>query len=217
VPHEVLICGIEDGSRHGLAVHRFSSSRDFGQAQFDAVAHATTGLLPRLVTVAEGTRGRVIFCPPQYPSAAEAESELRELVVSSELQNLAAHLVLGTRGTVEGFYGFARLSCQLDARLGYAIALLLPHLHLTFLRVLAHEREMQSGSVQRSGRVVTQRQEEILNLIKTGKTNAEIALALDCSPWTVKNHIQAILRKLDSNSRAHAVSRAISLGVLRAD
>jgi DNA-binding CsgD family transcriptional regulator len=76
---------------------------------------------------------------------------------------------------------------------------------------------MQSGSVQRSGRVVTQRQEEILNLIKTGKTNAEIALALDCSPWTVKNHIQAILRKLDSNSRAHAVSRAISLGVLRAD
>jgi DNA-binding CsgD family transcriptional regulator len=64
---------------------------------------------------------------------------------------------------------------------------------------------------------VTPRQEEILNLIKSGKTNSEIAELLDCSPWTIKNHIQAILRKLDSNTRTHAIARAMSLGILNPD
>jgi len=33
----------------------------------------------------------------------------------------------------------------------------------------------------------------------------------------VKNHIQNILRRLSTSSRAHAISRAMSLGILRPD
>ena len=215
IPHEILICGVEDGSREGLALHKFSSSRYFGQDQFDQVADAVMFLVPKLVSLSEGTNGSVVFCPAEQ--GAPTDGDLHALVQSSELKNLAAQLVVGVRGTVEAFYGFSRLSCKLDSRLRFAMQLLTPHLHLTLLRVLANERLALAVSAQRGSRMVTPRQEEILNLMKTGKTNAEIAELLTCSPWTVKNHIQAILRKLDTTSRAHAVSRAISLGILRAE
>ena len=215
VPHEILICGVEDGSRQGMVVHRFSASRYFRQEQFDVVADPLNGLMPRLLAAAERTREPVIFCPS--PAHKPPDEDLSALVQGNELKNLAAQLVSGTRGTVEAFYVFARVMCPLDARLGYIIELLVPHLHIAFLRVLSTERNVLSSHTQRSGRLVTPRQEEILKLVKNGKTNSEIAELLECSPWTIKNHIQAILRKLGSNTRTHAISRAISLGILRAD
>jgi transcriptional regulator EpsA len=157
----------------------------------------------------------VIFCPVESSKASDAD--LLELVTANELKNLAAQLVTGTRGKVEAFYVFARVSVALDRRLGYLIELIVPHVHNALLRVLATEREAAGLNTQRSGRLITPRQEEILNLIKAGKTNSEIAEVLECSPWTIKNHIQAILRKLDSNTRSHALARAMSLGILRPD
>ncbi|HSV70556.1 MAG TPA: XrtB/PEP-CTERM-associated transcriptional regulator EpsA [Methylibium sp.] len=212
LPHEILICGIEDGSRQGMAVHRFSASRYFRQPHFDAVADPMNGLLPRLMAAAEVQR--VVFCPA---TARATDAQLLALVTDNELKNLAAYLVMGTRGKVEAFYVFSRVSAALDERLAYLIELLVPHVHGAFLRVLSTEREAVGTQGQRSGRLVTPRQEEILKLIKNGKTNSEIAELLSCSPWTIKNHIQAILRKLDSNTRTHAISRAMSLGILRPD
>ena len=215
IPHEILICGIEDGSRQGMAMHRFSASRYFRQEHFDIVADPLTGMMPRLMAAVEGRRSGVVFCP--YDGSRPADEELLALVTDNELKNLAAQLVMGTRGKFEAFYVFSRVSGPLDMRLAYVIELMVPHLHNAFLRVLATEREAAGTNTQRSGRLVTPRQEEILNLIKTGKTNSEIAELLSCSPWTIKNHIQAILRKLDSNTRTHAIARAMSLGILSPD
>ena len=215
VPHEILICGIEDGSRQGMAVHRFSASRYFRQEQFDVVSDPVTGLMPRLLAAAESCRGPVIFCP--VDSATGYDADLESLITVNELKNMAAQLVTGTRGKVEAFYVFSRVPVALDRRLEHVIELLVPHIHIALLRVLATEREATGSSAQRSGRIITPRQEEILNLIKAGKTNSQIAELLDCSPWTIKNHIQAILRKLDSNTRTHALARAMSLGILRPD
>ena len=215
LPHEILICGIEDGSRQGMAVHRFSASRYFRQEQFDVVSDPLTGLMPRLMAVAEVSRAPIIFCP--MDSDRGVDQDLLSLVTENELKNLAAQLVTGTRGKVEAFYVFSRVPVALDRRLGYLIELLVPHVHNALLRVLATEREASGSNTQRSGRLITPRQEEILNLIKAGKTNSQIAELLECSPWTIKNHIQAILRKLDSNTRTHALARAMSLGILRPD
>lgn len=215
VPHEILICGIVDGSRQGITVHRFSASRYFGQTQFDAVCDPASGLMPRLLAAAEGSRSSVVMSPVAHPRAAD--DELYALVRDNEMKNMAAQLVVGTRGQVEAFYVFARLSIPLDERAAYLIELTVPHLHSAFMRVLVTERQVAAADTRRSGRLVTHRQEEILNLVKTGKTNAEIAEVLGCSPWTIKNHIQAILRKLDSNSRTHAIARAISLGILQSE
>ena len=215
IPHEILICGIEDGSRQGVSMHRFSASRYFRQEHFDVVADPMTGLVPRLLAAAEAHRSTVVFCPAT--GANGIDLDLASLVSGNELKNLAAHLVMGTRGKFEAFYVFSRVSGTLDARLGYLIELMVPHLHNAFLRVLATEREAAGSQSQRGGRLVTPRQQEILSLIKAGKTNSEIAEVLSCSQWTIKNHVQAILRKLDSNTRTHAIARAMSLGILHPD
>ena len=215
LPHEILICGIEDGSRQGMVMHRFSASRYFRDEHFNMIADPLQGLRPCVMAVVEGTRSALVFCPGTRTRSSDAE--LQQLVEGNELKNLAAHLVTGASGKVEALYGFSRIPVALDVRLGHIIELLIPHLHNAFLRVLATEREISSAGSQRTGRLVTPRQEEILGLIKEGKTNVEIARLLDCSPWTIKNHIQSILRRLDSNTRTHAISRAMSLGILKPD
>lgn len=215
VPHEILICGIEDGSRQGVSMHRFSTSRYFRQEHFDVVSDPMTGLLPMLLTSAEANRAAVIFC--QAGGGDGVGADLSMLVSGNEMKNMAARLVLGTRGKVEAFYAFSRVPVALDQRLAYVIELLVPHVHIAFLRVLATEREASGSQSQRAGRLVTPRQQEILSLIKAGKTNSEIADVLSCSQWTIKNHVQAILRKLDSNTRTHAIARAMSLGILHPD
>jgi transcriptional regulator EpsA len=215
LPHEVLICGVADGSNQGMTMHRFSASRYFRQEQFNAVCDPAEGLLPRLLAAAEGGRTSVVTSPAD-PRRTQA-LELHALVRDQELVNLVAQLVLGARGKVEAFYAFARLGQAPDARTAYVAELVVPHVHSAFIRVLANERQVLATESRRAGRIITRRQEEILNHIKAGKTNFEIAEALGCSPWTIKNHIQVILRKLDTHSRTHAIARAISLGILQSD
>jgi transcriptional regulator EpsA len=215
LPHEILICGIDDGSRHGMAMHRFSSTRYFRQEHFEVVTSPLDGLTPRLLATAQGQNTLAVFSHDD--SGKHSQQDLQRMISDNELVNLAAQLVVGPSGRVEAYYAFSRVKVALDQRLAYLLELLVPHVHNAFMRVLATERELAGSQSQRAGRLVTPRQEEILNLVKTGKTNAEIAELLQCSPWTIKNHIQAILRKLDSHTRTHAIARAMSLGILRQD
>jgi DNA-binding NarL/FixJ family response regulator len=54
------------------------------------------------------------------------------------------------------------------------------------------------------GHVLTARQKEVLNLLVQGKTNKEIALALQIGEGTVKIHMAAIFRYFRVNNRAAA-------------
>jgi DNA-binding NarL/FixJ family response regulator len=58
------------------------------------------------------------------------------------------------------------------------------------------------------------RQQEILELIASGATNAEIAGRLHLSPDTVKQHTSALYRKLSVHGRMHAVRAARARGLL---
>lgn len=64
---------------------------------------------------------------------------------------------------------------------------------------------------------LTQRETQILNYIANGNTNKQIALILKISEQTIKNHVSAILRKLNANDRAHAVVLAIRGGWISAE
>jgi two-component system response regulator DesR len=61
---------------------------------------------------------------------------------------------------------------------------------------------------------LTAREREVLELVATGLTNAEIAAQLQLSPNTVKEHASTMFRKLGARNRADAVQRAQRLGVL---
>ena len=59
---------------------------------------------------------------------------------------------------------------------------------------------------------LTKRETQILTYVAEGNTNKEIARILSISEQTIKNHVSAILRKLNANDRAHAVTLALHGG-----
>ncbi len=63
--------------------------------------------------------------------------------------------------------------------------------------------------------VLTKREQQILKYIADGNTNKQIANTLTISEQTIKNHVSAILRKLNANDRAHAVVLAIRNGWIK--
>jgi DNA-binding NarL/FixJ family response regulator len=56
---------------------------------------------------------------------------------------------------------------------------------------------------------LTQREQQVLELMIEGRDNAEIARALYISHSTVKNHVASILTKLDVDNRVQAIVRAL--------
>jgi DNA-binding NarL/FixJ family response regulator len=65
-----------------------------------------------------------------------------------------------------------------------------------------------------TGTRLTDREQQVLDLMASGATNREIAGELHLSPHTVKEHTSALYRKLEVRNRAEAVSRAQRVGLL---
>jgi two-component system response regulator DesR len=61
---------------------------------------------------------------------------------------------------------------------------------------------------------LSDREQEVLELMASGATNREIAESLHLSPWTVKEYTGGLYRKLGVRNRAEAVQRAQRLGLL---
>jgi DNA-binding NarL/FixJ family response regulator len=64
---------------------------------------------------------------------------------------------------------------------------------------------------------LTPRETEILTYMAQGFFNKQIALQLNISEQTIKNHITSILRKLDANARTQAVITALKRGFITLD
>ena len=61
---------------------------------------------------------------------------------------------------------------------------------------------------------LTNRETDVLDLLRQGLENKKIALQLGLSQGTVRNHISSILQKLGVTNRTQAVIRALHLGLL---
>jgi DNA-binding NarL/FixJ family response regulator len=64
-------------------------------------------------------------------------------------------------------------------------------------------------------RHLTDREEQVLRLVVSGRSNDEIAERLAISPATAKTHISRILAKLDARDRAQLVVQAYESGYIR--
>jgi DNA-binding NarL/FixJ family response regulator len=60
----------------------------------------------------------------------------------------------------------------------------------------------------------SKREDQVLELLASGKTNKDIGSTLFISESTVKFHVHAILNKLDASNRTEAVSIATQLGLI---
>jgi two-component system response regulator NreC len=71
----------------------------------------------------------------------------------------------------------------------------------------------QKGAVD-SYDLLTTREREILQLIAEGKSNKEIAAALNISPYTVETHRSHILEKLNLHNPAELILYAVRKGII---
>jgi len=83
--------------------------------------------------------------------------------------------------------------------------------------MLDEVRRLDSPATGEGERVVTKREEEVLQLIADGCSTTEVAQQLYISQKTVKNHLASIYQKLDARDRTQAVLRAVRMGIVRLD
>ncbi|MFP5219767.1 MAG: ATP-binding protein [Actinomycetes bacterium] len=67
------------------------------------------------------------------------------------------------------------------------------------------------GTTRKNPAGLTERQLQVLELVRAGRANAEIADQLHISRRTVEHHVADVLAKLGARSRSEAVARAVAL------
>lgn len=70
------------------------------------------------------------------------------------------------------------------------------------------------GSTTESEELLSERQTEILQMIADGLSTKQVARELGITQKTVHNHLNAIYRRLDTQSLTHAVLSAVRLGII---
>jgi ATP/maltotriose-dependent transcriptional regulator MalT len=119
---------------------------------------------------------------------------------------------------IDGGIGMDRLLPRAYARVQASEACardLLPYVGSIISRRLGRVTSTsESGGTRRSGERLSGRECDILLLVGRGMSNKRIAHALTIAPETVKSHVKRIFSKLEVRTRAEAVVRAGSLGLM---
>jgi transcriptional regulator EpsA len=224
LPHVALVCGSYLRQRRDLVFETFNSI--VLPASLMRALNETQGPLLRfLATAWTAERARpVMVTVDQLQGAAlsEARDRLRELHIHA----LLVHGVARPQrpAEIESLFVFLTADAASTQCTLAHLDLMVPHLHWSWQRVVAAERELatptpgtrSASTVSKGveGKGVTEREKQILSWVREGKSNHEIADILSLSPLTVKNHIQKILRKMGCSNRAQAVAEAIAMGLV---
>ncbi len=201
--------------RQGLA-------RSLSEEGFDIVGEAENGeqavrmvadLLPDIVLMdvsmpeMDGVEATRIICASGTPT------QVIMLTMHADKEVLAQAIRAGASGylvkdcSTEEVAEAVRMAVQGNTALS-------PQLAATMLDEV---RRLDVPDTSEDDRVITKREEEVLQLIADGCSTPEVAEQLFISQKTVKNHLAAIYQKLDARDRTQAVVRAVRMGIISLD
>jgi transcriptional regulator EpsA len=126
----------------------------------------------------------------------------------SKLKKMKMALVHGVRDVRSGqdcLYIFIDNADKLPSISRKMVGVLLPYID-SALRQLEHLPEQREPTPSELACLLSEREAEIMDWVKRGKTNQDIGMILNISAFTVKNHLQRIFKKLDVLNRAQAVN-----------
>jgi len=89
-------------------------------------------------------------------------------------------------------------------KLAYLLDLTLPHICMAVVRANANDFALDDSREVKFA--LSAREIEVLQWVARGKSNQQIAEKLFLSPFTVKNHIQNILKRMGAKNRVEAAS-----------
>ena len=132
--------------------------------------------------------------------------------VLKDMRSSIIHGISDERGRHDCLYVMLGTKIKHNELARKAMQSLLPYLD-TALRQVAHlprqteRRKPPESTIEINDELLSSREIEIMNRVRQGKTNAEIAQILDISAFTVKNHLQRVFKKLGVFNRTQAVSK----------
>jgi transcriptional regulator EpsA len=223
LPHQILLCGAYQ-RQHKEVVFEVFDSVAVPAAALALLTDMASPLMRQLVDLWIAHRNQPLIAFVSRLSGA-AVADGQALMLQAGIDQILIHGVARPQrpADIESLFLLTSLHEPVPPRLLINFDLLLPHLHATYLRVQAVEREMGEPApapvAPRSGPrtdALTGRERQILSHVREGKSNQQIGEVLNISALTVKNHVQKILRKLGAANRAQAVARAMTLNLLSA-
>jgi two-component system, NarL family, response regulator DegU len=193
--------------------------RSMTESGFEVVGEACDGL--EAVTMADALKPDVILMDVTMPNCGGVEAcrLLKSTGNKSKIVMLTMHAdqeVL-TNAIRAGAIGYLTKDCSTreiadSVRLAAeGDSVLSPHLARSMLEEL---RKLEVPQDAEEERIVTRREEEVLQLIADGCSTPEVAEKLFISQKTVKNHLASIYQKLDARDRTQAVLQAVRMGIV---
>lgn len=211
LPHEILICGYDAQGLGELKLRYFSASRYFKQEHFEAACNPRHGLVVKAMR--HWRESRRPFLVPGGAANASSDVSSEENLIRLELKNLAAHGLLAPGGGMQSWFCLGRVR-NMDEHTAHLLELLVPCISATYARAISVESGVQGPSAK-VGNLLSLREVEVLQCVRDGYSNADIAGELGMSAITAKNHLQNIRKKLKVHTRGQAVVEAMRLGMLQ--
>lgn len=188
---------------------------------FDVVGEARDG--DEAVRMAEELQPDVILMDVTMPEmdGVEACRQVRSAQPDVKVVMLTMHadqdvLASAIRAGASGYLVKDCSTEQIASAVRMAVSgetVLSPQLAASMLNEV---RKLDEGASEDT-RVVTKREEEVLQLIADGCSTPEVAERLFISQKTVKNHLASIYQKLDARDRTQAVLQAVRMGIVHLD
>ncbi|MCP5032833.1 MAG: response regulator transcription factor [Actinomycetia bacterium] len=191
--------------------------RSLDELGFNVIAEARNGI--EAVDLAAAVRPDVVLMDITMPELDGVEATRQIKAASPEVRivvlTMHADQDVLTEAIRAGANGYLVKDCSTD-EIAMAIdavsigeTALSPGLAASMLA----EVRRQDGN-QQPERVITAREEEVLQLIADGHSTPEVAEQLFISQKTVKNHLASIYQKLDARDRTQAVLQAVRMGIV---
>jgi transcriptional regulator EpsA len=229
LPHSVLVCGAYHRQQREVVFDVFNSIVLPPRA-LQMLGDGRGPLMQAVQAAWIDGRGRPLLLETAN-SLRSARIDAAHLASECDIDELLVHGTARPQrvAEIESLFLLAAPGRRAEVRHVQNLEILLPHLHATWIRVLCTEREREESHARpssmapspaaaarpaKSAPQVTDRELQILQWVREGMSNHEIAAVLGISPLTVKNHIQKILRKLEASNRAQALGKVMALGLL---
>jgi len=189
---------------------------------FDVVGEASDGM--EAVEAAFRLRPDVILMDVTMPEmdGVEATRRIRQSLAETRVVMLTMHADQDVLANAirAGASGYLVKDCSTD-EIADAVRMaatgdtpISPQLAASMLDEV---RRLDQRHAADEDRIVTRREEEVLQLIADGCSTPEVAERLFISQKTVKNHLASIYQKLDARDRTQAVLQAVRMGIVRLD
>ena len=193
--------------------------RSMSEIGFDVIGEASDG--DEAVTRATAQRPDVILMDVTMPrmDGVEACRQVKDALPDTHIVMLTMHADQSVLADAirAGASGYLVKDCSTD-EIADAVKIaaagqtaLSPQLAATMLDEV---RRMEEQERAQENRLITKREEEVLQMIADGCSTTEVAEGLYISQKTVKNHLASIYQKLDARDRTQAVLQAERMGIV---